>query len=152
MENLTEDKEHFKELLEIIFRLKKELNESYLTLSSNFNPLENIDIFNSKREILNELTLRLKEFDLIESDRSGSDRSDEELINIKNRIKAEIFEIRDINEAFSELIKKNIYYNQLTISFIADIFNKNSIYNKAGENNSNFSPLKNVLMGSGLKI
>ncbi len=147
MENLTEDKGHFKELLEIVLRLKKELNESYLTLSSNFNPLENIDIFNNKREILNELTLRLKEFDLIEQDRSN-----EELINIKNRIKAEIFEIIDINEAFSGLIKKNIYYNQLTISFITDIFHKNSIYNKGGENNSNFSPLKNVLMGSGLKI
>lgn len=147
MENLTENKKHFNELLEIVLRLKKELNESYLILKSDFNPLENIDAFNDKRKILNELTLKLKEFVLVEQDKKG-----EELADIKNRIRAEIFEIININGAFSGLIKKNIYYNQLTISFITDIFHKNSIYNKVGETNSNFSPLKNVLMGSGLKI
>ncbi len=147
MENLTENKKHFNELLKIVLRLKKELNESYLILKSDFNPLENIDAFNDKRKILNELTLKLREFVLVEQD-----KSDEELADIKNRIRAEIFEIININGAFSELIKKNIYYNQLTISFITDIFHKNSIYNKVGETNSNFSPLKNVLMGSGLKI
>ena len=147
MENLTENKKHFDELLEIVLRLKKELNESYLILKSDFNPLENIDAFNDKRKILNELTLKLREFVLVEQD-----KSDEELADIKNRIRAEIFEIININGAFSGLINKNIYYNQLTISFITDIFHKNSIYNKVGETNSNFSPLKNVLMGSGLKI
>ncbi|MDA8053128.1 MAG: hypothetical protein M0012_03105 [Deltaproteobacteria bacterium] len=147
MENLTENKKHFNELLEIVLRLKKELNESYLILKSDFNPLENIDAFNDKRKILNELTLKLREFVLVEQD-----KSDEELADIKNRIRAEIFEIININGAFSGLINKNIYYNQLTISFITDIFHKNSIYNKVGETNSNFSPLKNVLMGSGLKI
>ena len=147
MENLTENKKHFNELLEIVLRLKKELNESYLILKSDFNPLENIDAFNDKRKILNELTSKLKEFVLVEQDKKG-----EELADIKNRIRAEIFEIININGAFSGLIKKNIYYNQLTISFITDIFHKNSIYNKVGETNSNFSPLKNVLMGSGLKI
>ncbi|MCL4498257.1 MAG: hypothetical protein M1412_01595 [Deltaproteobacteria bacterium] len=147
MENLTENKKHFNELLKIVLRLKKELNESYLILKSDFNPLENIDAFNDKRKILNELTLKLREFVLVEQD-----KSDEELADIKNRIRAEIFEIININGAFSGLIKKNIYYNQLTISFITDIFHKNSIYNKVGETNSNFSPLKNVLMGSGLKI
>lgn len=147
MENLTENKKHFSELLEIVLRLKKELNESYLILKSDFNPLENIDAFNDKRKILNELTLKLREFVLVEQDKKG-----EELADIKNRIRAEIFEIININGAFSGLIKKNIYYNQLTISFITDIFHKNSIYNKVGETNSNFSPLKNVLMGSGLKI
>ncbi len=147
MENLTENKKHFNELLEIVLRLKKELNESYLILKSDFNPLENIDAFNDKRKILNKLTLKLKEFVLVEQDKKG-----EELADIKNRIRAEIFEIININGAFSGLIKKNIYYNQLTISFITDIFHKNSIYNKVGETNSNFSPLKNVLMGSGLKI
>ncbi|RZD14540.1 MAG: hypothetical protein EVJ47_05055 [Candidatus Acidulodesulfobacterium ferriphilum] len=147
MENLTENKKHFGELLEIVLRLKKELNESYLILKSDFNPLENIDAFNDKRKILNELTLKLREFVLVEQDKKG-----EELADIKNRIRAEIFEIININGAFSGLIKKNIYYNQLTISFITDIFHKNSIYNKVGETNSNFSPLKNVLMGSGLKI
>jgi hypothetical protein len=147
MENLTENKKHFDGLLEIILRLKKELNESYLILKSDFNPLENIDAFNDKRKILNELTLKLREFVLVEQDKKG-----EELADIKNRIRAEIFEIININGAFSGLIKKNIYYNQLTISFITDIFHKNSIYNKVGETNSNFSPLKNVLMGSGLKI
>ena len=147
MKNLTENKKHFNELLKIVLRLKKELNESYLILKSDFNPLENIDAFNDKRKILNELTLKLREFVLVEQD-----KSDEELADIKNRIRAEIFEIININGAFSELIKKNIYYNQLTISFITDIFHKNSIYNKVGETNSNFSPLKNVLMGSGLKI
>lgn len=147
MKNLTENKKHFNELLKIVLRLKKELNESYLILKSDFNPLENIDAFNDKRKILNELTLKLKEFVLVEQDKKG-----EELADIKNRIRAEIFEIININGAFSGLIKKNIYYNQLTISFITDIFHKNSIYNKVGETNSNFSPLKNVLMGSGLKI
>ena len=147
MKNLTENKKHFNELLEIVLRLKKELNESYLILKSDFNPLENIDAFNDKRKILNKLTLKLKEFVLVEQDKKG-----EELADIKNRIRAEIFEIININGAFSGLIKKNIYYNQLTISFITDIFHKNSIYNKVGETNSNFSPLKNVLMGSGLKI
>ncbi len=147
MENLTENKKHFGELLEIVLRLKKELNESYLILKSDFNPLENIDAFNDKRKILNERTLKLREFVLVEQDKKG-----EELADIKNRIRAEIFEIININGAFSGLIKKNIYYNQLTISFITDIFHKNSIYNKVGETNSNFSPLKNVLMGSGLKI
>ena len=147
MENLAENKKHFDGLLEIILRLKKELNESYLILKSDFNPLKNIDAFNDKRKILNELTLKLREFALIEQVQDN-----EELADIKKRLKAEIFEIININEAFSGLVKKNMYYNQLTISFITDIFHKNSIYNKAGETNSNFSPLKNVLMGSGLKI
>ena len=67
-------------------------------------------------------------------------------------IKAENALFNSAISSISALIKKNIYYNQLTISFITDAFNKNSIYDRAGGSNSNFFPLKNVLMKSGVRV
>ncbi len=158
MENTVENKKKLEDLLKITLRLKKELGESYLILRTDFNPLNNIDTFDNKRVVLKEITEKIKEpgvlqLGLQEKGEELTDRyEDEDIKNIKELIKAEILEIAELNNAFSALIKKNIYYNQLTISFITDAFNKSSIYDRAGENNSNFFPLKNFLMKSGVRV
>lgn len=148
----TKGKEHFKELLRVVLSLKKELESAYLALDSNLDPAHSIRFFDGNRKVLNELVQRLESFGEIYSTNEDGIKADEETDDLKKQIKAEILEIADINSAFSGLVKKNMYYNQLTISFITDIFKKNSVYDKSGENSSSFSPLKNVLMGSGLKI
>ena len=155
MENTDANKKKLEDLLSIVRRLKKELNESYLILRTDFNPLKNIDVFDNKRIILKEITEKIKEFGVITAD--GGDRGkdgvpDDYCEKIKELLKTEILEIAELNVAFSSLVKKNIYYNQLTISFITDSFNKSSIYDRAGGNNSNFFPLKNVLMKSGVRV
>lgn len=155
MENTDADKKKLEDLLSIVKRLKKELNESYLILRTNFNPLKNIDVFDNKRIVLKEITEKVKELGAITAD--GGDRGKDGVLDdycekIKELLKTEILEIVELNGAFSSLVKKNIYYNQLTISFITDSFNKSSIYDRAGGNNSNFFPLKNVLMKSGVRV
>ena len=142
MKNTVSNENKLEDLLGIVKRLKKELEDSYSMLKVNFNPLKNIDIFDDKRKVLKEIAEKIKEF--------GAATGDD--AEIKELLKAEILEIAELNSAFSALIKKNIYYNQLTISFITEAFNKSSIYDKAGVNNSNFFPLKNVLMKSGVRI
>ncbi len=154
MKNTVSNENKLEDLLGIVKRLKKELNDSYSMLKGNFNPLKNIDIFDDKRKVLKEIAEKIKEFGAVtggNEEISGEDgvRGGSE---IKELIKAEILEIAELNSAFSALIKKNIYYNQLTISFITEAFNKSSIYDRAGVNNSNFFPLKNVLMKSGVRI
>ena len=149
------NKKKLEDLLSIVKRLKKELNESYSILRTNFNPLKNIDAFDNKRIILKEITEKIKEFGVITADVGGGDKDgvlDDYCEKIKELLKTEILEIAELNDAFSNLVKKNIYYNQLTISFITDSFNKSSIYDRAGGNNSNFFPLKNVLMKSGVRV
>ncbi len=151
MENLSEYRNNLNEMLKVILNLKKELEESYLFLSSNFNLFENIDIFNKKKERLNELIGRLKGgFQTVSL--SQPCEKIEEIEHLKNRIKDAVIEIGKINEAFSGLIKKNMHYNQLTISFITDAFGKSSIYNRSGSNESGFFPLKNILIGPGVKV
>ena len=155
MENTDANKKKLEDLLSIVRRLKKELNESYLILRTNFNPLKNIDVFDNKRIVLKEITEKVKELGAITADGwdGGKDGvPDDYCEKIKELLKTEILEIAELNVAFSSLVKKNIYYNQLTISFITDSFNKNSIYDRAGGNNSNFFPLKNVLMKSGVRV
>ena len=154
MKNTVSNENKLEDLLGIVKRLKKELNDSYSMLKGNFNPLKNIDIFDDKRKVLKEIAEKIKEFGAVtggNEEISGEDgvRGGSE---IKELIKAEILEIAELNRDFSALIKKNIYYNQLTISFITEAFNKSSIYDRAGVNNSNFFPLKNVLMKSGVRI
>ena len=154
MKNKVSNENKIEDLLGIVRRLKKELDDSYSMLKTNFNPLKNIDIFDDKRKILKEIAEKIKEFGTVaggNEEISGEDgvRGSSE---IKELLKAEILEIAELNSAFSALIKKNIYYNQLTISFITDAFNKNSIYDRAGGSNSNFFPLKNVLMKSGVRV
>ena len=154
MKNTVPNENKLEDLLGIVKRLKKELDDSYSMLKGNFNPLKNIDIFDDKRKVLKEIAEKIKEFGAVtggNEEISGEDgvRGGSE---IKELIKAEILEIAELNSAFSSLIKKNIYYNQLTISFITEAFNKSSIYDRAGVNNSNFFPLKNVLMKSGVRI
>ncbi len=154
MKNTVSNENKLEDLLEIVRRLKKELNDSYLMLKTNFNPIKNIDIFDDKRKILKEIAEKIKEFGAATG--GNEEISVEEGVRggqaIKELLKAEIQEIAELNSAFSALIKKNIYYNQLTISFITDAFNKNSIYDRAGGSNSNFFPLKNVLMKSGVRV
>ena len=154
MKNTVSNENKLEDLLGIVKRLKKELNDSYLMLKTNFNPIKNIDIFDDKRKILKEIAEKIKEFGAATG--GNEEISVEEGVRggqaIKELLKAEIQEIAELNSAFSALIKKNIYYNQLTISFITDAFNKNSIYDRAGGSNSNFFPLKNVLMKSGVRI
>ncbi len=155
MENTDANKKKLEDLLSIVRRLKKELNESYLILRTNFNPLKNIDVFDNKRIVLKEITEKVKELWAITADGGdgGKDGAlDDYCEKIKELLKTEILEIAELNGAFSSLVKKNIYYNQLTISFITDSFNKSSIYDRAGGNNSNFFPLKNVLMKSGVRV
>ena len=154
MKNTVPNENKLEDLLGIVKRLKKELDDSYSMLKGNFNPLKNIDIFDDKRKVLKEIAEKIKEFGAVtggNEEISGEDgvRGSSE---IKELLKAEILEIAELNSAFSALIKKNIYYNQLTISFITDAFNKNSIYDRAGGSNSNFFPLKNVLMKSGVRV
>ena len=154
MKNTVPNENKLEDLLGIVKRLKKELDDSYSMLKGNFNPLKNIDIFDDKRKVLKEIAEKIKGFGAVaggNEEISGEDgvRGSSE---IKELIKAEILEIAELNSAFSALIKKNIYYNQLTISFITEAFNKSSIYDRAGVNNSNFFPLKNVLMKSGVRI
>ncbi|MCL4428318.1 MAG: flagellar protein FlgN [Deltaproteobacteria bacterium] len=148
MENIGVNEKKLEDLLKIVLKLKQELNEAYLILKTNFNPLKNIDIFDNKRTALKETAEKIKDFGAFSTD----DDRDEDNEKIKELIKAEMREIAELNNAFSGLIKKNIYYNQLTISFITDAFNKSSIYDRAGGNNSNFFPLKNVLMKSGVRV
>ena len=155
MENTDANKKKLEDLLSIVRRLKKELNESYLILRTDFNPLKNIDVFDNKRIILKEITEKIKEFGVITADGGDGGKDgvpDDYCEKIKELLKTEILEIAELNGAFSSLVKKNIYYNQLTISFITDSFNKSSIYDRAGGNNSNFFPLKNVLMKSGVRV
>ena len=156
MENMDANKKKLEDLLSIVKRLKKELNESYSILRTNFNPLKNIDAFDNKRIILKEITEKIKELGVITAADGGDAGKDGVLDDycekIKELLKTEIFEIAELNDAFSSLVKKNIYYNQLTISFITDSFNKSSIYDRAGGNNPNFFPLKNVLMKSGVRV
>ena len=155
MENTDANKKKLEDLLSIVRRLKKELNESYLILRTNFNPLKNIDVFDNKRIILKEITEKVKELGAITADGGDGGKDgvlDDYCEKIKELLKTEILEIAELNGAFSSLVKKNIYYNQLTISFITDSFNKSSIYDRAGGNNSNFFPLKNVLMKSGVRV
>ena len=154
MKNTVSNENKLEDLLEIVRRLKKELNDSYLMLKTNFNPIKNIDIFDDKRKILKEIADKIKEFGAVTA--GNEEISVEEGVRggqaIKELLKAEIQEIAELNSAFSALIKKNIYYNQLTISFITEAFNKSSIYDRAGGSNSNFFPLKNVLMKSGVRV
>ena len=155
MENTDADKKKLEDLLSIVKRLKKELNESYSILRTNFNPLKNIDAFDNKRIVLKEITEKIKELGAITADDGGGGKDsalDDYCEKIKELLKTEILEIAELNGAFSNLVKKNIYYNQLTISFITDSFNKSSIYDRAGGNNSNFFPLKNVLIKSGVRV
>ena len=155
MKNTVSNENKIEDLLGIVKRLKKELDDSYSMLKTNFNPLKNIDIFDDKRKILKEIAEKIKEFGAVtggNEEISGEDGVRGGSLEIKELLKAEILEIAELNSAFSALIKKNIYYNQLTISFITEAFNKSSIYDRAGVNNSNFFPLKNVLMKSGVRV
>ena len=155
MKNTDANKKKLEDLLSIVRKLKKELNESYLILRTNFNPLKNIDVFDNKRIVLKEITEKVKELGAITADGGDGGKDgvlDDYCEKIKELLKTEILEIVELNGAFSSLVKKNIYYNQLTISFITDSFNKSSIYDRAGGNNSNFFPLKNVLMKSGVRV
>ena len=146
----------YEELLDIILKLKSELSDCYNVLKTSFNPLSNISLFEKKGSILKEITEKIKEsgiflskqYDEVSEENEDKDKAEE----IKEIIKAEIYELSKINEAFSSLIRKNINYNQLTISFITDAFKRNSIYDRSGSNNPSFSPLKNVLMKSGVRI
>ena len=152
----------YEELLDIVLKLKNELSACYDVLKTSFNPLNNISLFEKKGAILKEITEKIKESGIFlskkeadtenefldENDYYSYSRAEE----IKEIIKVEIYELSKINEAFSSLVRKNIYYNQLTISFITDAFKRNSIYDRSGANNALFSPLKNVLMKSGVRI
>ncbi|MHB1662042.1 MAG: flagellar export chaperone FlgN [bacterium] len=152
MENLTEYKNNLKELLSIALKLEEELNESYSAMRFNMNPLENADVFKKKKTILNELAEKIRGVFKPGASLPDAEEAGEEIMDLKNDIREAVLKINEINEAFSGLIKKNMYYNQLTISFIADAFNRSSIYNSAGENSSGFFPLKNILMGSGVRV
>jgi hypothetical protein len=144
----------YEELLDIILKLKSELSDCYSVLKTSFNPLSNISLFEKKGAILKEITEKIKESGIFLSKHNDefSEGNDDAAEEIKEIIKAEIYELSKINEAFSSLIRKNINYNQLTISFITDAFKRNSIYDRSGSNNASFSPLKNVLMKSGVRI
>ena len=152
MENLTEYKNNLKELLRIALKLKKELDESYSAMRLNMNPIENADIFKKKKTVLSELAEKIRDVFKPDASLPDAELADEETIDLKNDIRTVVLEINEINESFTGLIKKNMYYNQLTISFIADAFNRSSIYNRTGENSSGFFPLKNILMGSGVRV
>lgn len=147
MAKMTNRRERVGHLSDTVHRLKKELQDSYSMMKNSLDPVRNADFFNSRRAVLNELIENLKLFG--ESSVGGEEA---EIEGIKEKIRAEVLEIAVLNSAFSDLIKKNIHYNSLTISFITDAFNRTSIYDRAGSNNSNFLPLKNVLMNSGVKI
>ena len=144
----------YEELLDIILKLKIELSDCYNVLKTSFNPLGNISLFEKKGSILKEITQKIKESGIFLSkqDNEISDENNYRAEEIKEIIKTEIYELSKINESFSSLVRKNIYYNQLTISFITDAFKRNSIYDRTGSNNDSFSPLKNVLMKSGVRI
>ncbi|MHB1703102.1 MAG: hypothetical protein ACYCS0_02625 [bacterium] len=144
----------YEELLDIVLKLKSELSDCYSVLKTSFNPLSNISLFEKKGAILKEITEKIKESGIFLSkqDDEVSKGNDDGAEEIKEIIKTEIYELSKINEAFSSLIRKNINYNQLTISFITDAFKRNSIYDRSGSNNASFSPLKNVLMKSGVRI
>lgn len=137
------------EVLQAVLSLKKELKEAYLLLLHDLNSVKTPEVFFRKSESFKKLTEKISGFATGIS-ASEAENNESKIQDLKARIKSEIHEISKINEAFSGLVKKNIYYNQLTISFIAEAFNKNSIYNKAGANDSGFLPLKNVLIGSGI--
>ncbi len=152
----------YEELLDAVLKLKNELSDCYAVLKTSFNPLDNINLFEKKRSILKEITEKIKESGIflsnekpdleVSQDDDGYIGLELKTEEIKEIIKAEIYELSKINEAFSSLIRKNMYYNQLTISFITDAFKRNSIYDRSGLNNSSFSPLKNILMQTGVRV
>ena len=153
MDNTAENKKNLENLLNGILMLKHELNGAYLTLRTDFNSIKNAGVFYAKKEVFNKLAEEIKGCAARLAPLCPENgEEDADTAGMKNSIRAEIMEIANINSAFSGLIKKNMHYNQLTISFIADAFNKSSIYNRAGVNNSNFFPLKSILMGSGVRI
>lgn len=133
-------------VLDLLASLKKVLRDSYSALKANAVPSQNIKICDENRLTLNHLVDKIKDMDLNGPLPLGID-----IEQFKNKLRDEIREIASINKAFSDLIRKNIYYNHLTMSFISDELKKNNIYNNSGENNSEFSYLKNVLIGSGIK-
>jgi hypothetical protein len=158
MKSLAEHKNNLVTLLKALLNLKAELKESYSRLKDNFNPLANTLFFDKKRAALNEIIEKIRYSGATSQDNplktageSESESEEEEIIILKDSIKKELLEIAELNAAFSGLIKKNMYYNQLTISFIADSFKRNSIYGKGGQNDSGFFPLKNVLIKSGVR-
>ena len=153
MKNKTKLKT-YEELLDVVLKLKTELSDCYSVLKTSFNPLSNISLFEKKGAILKEITEKIKESGIFLSKHNDefSEGNDDGAEEIKEIIKAEIYELSKINEAFSSLIRKNINYNQLTISFITDAFKRNSIYDRSGSSNASFSPLKNILMKSGVRI
>jgi hypothetical protein len=145
-----------------LIEFNKKLNEINLNLNGlKILMLNNIDNNNSEIKYSgiidgaiddNNITISKKE-DKIDADAENNDDEYLELNEIKNELRNSIYEIINISSGLSNLVNKNIHYNQLTISFIINLFNKdyNCDYNKnASYNNKNLK--KSVCLVKDIKI
>ncbi len=99
-----------------------------------------------------DITINSKE-DKRDAYAENNDDVDLELNEIKNEFRNSIYEIINISSELNNIVNKNMYYNQLTISFIINLFNKdyNCDYNKnASYNNKNLK--KSVCLVKDIKI
>jgi hypothetical protein len=145
-----------------LIEFNKKLKEINLNLNSlKILMLNNIDNNNSEIKYsgimdgainYSNITVTKKE-DKRDADAENNDDEYLELNEIKNELRNSIYEIINISGGLSDLVNKNMYYNQLTISFIINLFNKdyNCDYNKnASYNNKNLK--KSVCLVKDIKI
>ncbi|MHB1664702.1 MAG: hypothetical protein ACYCT7_05510 [bacterium] len=143
-----------------------EFNEKLSEININLNSLKilmlnNIDNNNSEIKYSgimngaigdNNIAISKKE-DNKDADAENNDNEDLELNEIKKEFRNSIYEIINISSELSNLVNKNMHYNQLTISFIINLFNKDYScdYNKnASYNNKNLK--KSVCLVKDIKI
>ena len=131
-----------------------EFNEKLSEINLNLNSLKtlmlNIDNNNSDIKFNNNIN---KKEDKSDADAENNDDEDLELNEIKNEFRNSIYEIINISSGLSNFVNKRMHYNQLTISFIINLFNKdyNCDYNKnASYNNKNLK--KSVCLVKDIKI
>jgi hypothetical protein len=108
-----------------------------LNLNYNNNDVHNIDGMTqwSLEKSKAEGTVEEEERKEKNNENIGNDENDEESISsyiLKDELKNSIYEVIKINDALSNFINKSINYNQQTISFIVNLFNKDYLcdYNK----------------------
>ncbi|MCL5673536.1 MAG: hypothetical protein M1407_02825 [Deltaproteobacteria bacterium] len=147
-----------------LIEFNKKLNKINLNLNSlKILMLNNNNIDNNNSEIkysgimdgaINDSNIIIsKKEDKIDADAENNDDEYLELNGIKNELRNSIYEIINISSGLSDLVNKNMHYNQLTISFIINLFNKdyNCDYNKnASYNNKNLK--KSVCLVKDIKI
>ncbi|MHB1680479.1 MAG: hypothetical protein ACYCTB_08255 [bacterium] len=183
MENIIK-KIDLSNLLNLVNIIKKDIKELYRIVQSNVPHYDNLIEFNEKLSEINVNLNSLKtlmlnidnnnpdikfsesmngaidgnNINIGEEYKSNADEEnkeeDLELNVIKNEFRNSIYEIINISSGLSNLVNKNMYYNQQTISFIINLFNKDYScdYNKNASYNNNKNLKKSVCLVKDIKI